>query len=719
MASMARIELAGMATLVNQMVSAAGELPFDQYGLRSALQPVDVDSSPADRLSRVIAWAQDAVPGLRRRLALAQAIEAQQPGRQFTVSIDETLISTEPPWQAHDDGVALAKRMLDGNGAVDPKLIAELQAHANDPYFAQGFASTLTPAQLADIVRRESGQHDAVALQYPNDPDRRDAWSHTYQGLLTALGDTIGTATRNTGDLALPSDYGTQWARAITEEPPSEGGHGYYGQASDLAMILRQGAYGTDFLDTVAGQVLDYERSANLSGMWHQRSWPTSDSFQGAYTPDGKQLSDPLVGIMSALSRNPVAAQRFFDGGGTQDITVNGTKVPVNSRMKYLIDDRTWADDLGSDNGDAVGAALQTATTYFRDMSAQGQLAAKIAGQTFALIGSNTGHGASDGGWFGIGSHQGWKMSDGMRAHVANMIASYSPDLVRIVGSDDPSATDWDGSWVVSDPANTLFPPNGPASAWMDPELMKKIIGTLGEDPKNLDIVNTGVAVAGRIMLDYALQRGLGDPHAPVDVIQGGTSVPGVDGATYALAHALNFVIDSGYHGDKNQQAFEAARAANIAKVLSLVSSVPGLELPEGHAIASWAIDQAKDAALDKIGEGPDQDAQSTYNDTSSDYQTKLQQLTLNALLSNGYLSDAHYRTANEGRPNQPFVSPYDPRYADQDPPAVSIGSDGTPHFNFDSRAYHDWLQTGSVGTVWVATRVTTPFRDNLPAYGG
>jgi len=49
----------------------------------------------------------------------------------------------------------------------------------------------------------------------------------------------------------------------------------------------------------------------------------------------------------------------------------------------------------------------------------------------------------------------------------------------------------------------------------------------------------------------------------------------------------------------------------------------------------------------------------------------------------------------------------------------VSRGADGKLHFNFDSQAYRDWVQSGSPATTWALTHVVDPFRANLPAYGG
>lgn len=725
MDKMASIDLGAMSSLIGAMSDAASNLPYDRYGLTSALGAVDVDASPSQKLSTVANWVDQQIPGLRRRLALAQAAEASKPSFQSVVQIHESDVSTTDPATAQNLGASDAKKLKDSNGAVDPALIAEIVNNQNDPYFAAGLAQNITPVELAQVVTDESRLvsliDDGSGVDYRAE---MDDWKKNYGDLLSAVGTTLAAATCNTGALALPSDYGKQWTDAITADVPSQGGDGAHGQGAALSLLLAHGSFSTAFLGTVSSGVYDYERkNAGDGPLWRPRSWEDTN-FAGVDSPDGAQISDPLAGIMTALSHNPDAAQNFFDVGNpnasTVTMQINGKDVPANARLKYLIEDRTWATgDTGSDNGSGLGGALQAASTFYRADDPQGQVSATIAAQTFALIGTYTGHGYN-GNWRVFGGHDGWKMWDGMRTNVANMIAGYSPDLIRVAGVNRPASTGWNGTWVVSDAGNSLFPPNGPASAWLDPKLMSNIIKTLGESPANMDVVNTGIAAAGRLVLAYAAQRGLQtDPNAAAHVIAGTGTVPALTGASGALAYALNFAISAGHQGDKDKEELEKERAEEVSKILGIVTSVPGLALPEGHEWSQFLIDQVKDQALDKIGEGPDQDAQGTYNDIASDYQSRLQQLTLNTLLDGGYLSAENYAKANPATAPNEFVSPLDPKYAGQHPPAVTADASGHLQFNFDSQAYHDWEQDGQALNSWVQTNVTGPFRDNLPAYGG
>lgn len=716
MGEIASIDLAAMSSLISAMNNAATNLPYDRYGFTSALGAVDVDASPSQKLVTVANWADQEIPGLRRRLALAQAIEASQPSFQTVVQIDESDISTTDPTTAQNLGASDAKRLKDTNGAIDAALLAEIAKNQNDPYFAAGLAQNITPTELAHAVTNESNQRSLVDDGAGTDyRARMDAWKKNYGDLLSAVGGTLATATRNTGDLALPTDYGKQWTDAITADVPSQGGDGAYGQGAALSLLLTHGSFSTAFLGTVSTGVYDYERGHEGDGpLWKPRSWAGS-TFQGVNTPDGSgQVSDPLAGIMTALSHNPDAAQNFFDVGNanasTATVQINGKDVPVNARLKYLIQDRTWASDIGSDNGSGLGAALQAASTFYRTNDSQGQISATIASQAFAAIGTKTGEGKHDSNWYALGLNgaDGWKMWAGMRGSVANMVASYSPDLMRVAGTDDAGSDSLGDPWTHG--SDNLFPPNGPLGAKLNRDLMAKILGTLGEDPKNIDIVTAGVAAAGQLRMSYALQQALqGDPAAAVHMIEGSQYVDLVNGASNELAGTMAFVINKAYKGDASNQEFQKKQAEALSKAMGIALGMPFLAVPEGRPWTGFIIDQAKDIALDKIGEGPDQDAKGTYNDTATSTQQNLQHAMLNDLLANGYLDKEHYDQAGPA-----FVPP----------PAAAMAHDDKgnlvdpPQFDFSSPAYLNWERQGHNLQPWINTNVIDPFRDKFPALG-
>lgn len=136
-----------------------------------------------------------------------------------------------------------------------------------------------------------------------------------------------------------------------------------------------------------------------------------------------------------------------------------GQKVQVGERLRYLLQERTWAERDHSGEGDGLGKALRAATIAFRNRDASGMTSASIASQTIALVGSKTNEG-SDGGWFGIGKDDSWKMYTGMRDEIADIVADYAPDLFREY-SDAQGAEDTLGPpWSLRD--NPADLPGGP-----------------------------------------------------------------------------------------------------------------------------------------------------------------------------------------------------------------------------------------------------------------
>jgi hypothetical protein len=738
---MASIDMAAMTNLVTAVNTAITSLPSDRYGLTSALNPVDVDSSPANKLSGVAAWAESELPGLQRRLALAKSIDSQKPSLQGTVQLDESSISTLTPDQAIAQGKKDAQALAKSRSMPSAALLAEIAANSTDPYFSSGFAKNTTPAELAATVKGASRAGEQLLQNGGPNSAAYTAWQRQYSDLLAGCGTNIATATNNyTGTLALSDGYSKQWLDTITGTTMPDGSPEQPGTGAAAALLLRYGSFDPKFLDTVSSGVYDYERATNQDGMWSNRANNSGDgSYAGPLTPDGKGAFDPMASIMTALGHTPVAAQRFFDvdnpGATTVTMTFDGKTMQVDARLKYLIQDRTWANDDGA----GIGLALQAATTYWRDstgvgQSAQqrwasdlssvngdGQTSAVIASQALALIGDKTGDGQSDGSIFGIGSHDGWKMWGGMRTNVANIVASYSPDLIRMTQGGNPLARAVTGDWVVPfDAGDDLFPPDGPPSAWMDPDLMNRLLSTLGQDPANIDRVNAGIAASGSLMLSYGAQKGKADPKYGTNIITGGQIDPSIASATSAMAYAMNFVITAGYKGDSLNQKQQQAAAAHASQLLGLALSVPTLAVPEGHAWTGWAIDALKDQMLDKVGEGPDADAQGAYNEEATKAQSGLEQLTMSTLLSNGYFGADQYAAAQPpGDPNK-FVSPFDVKYSsspgNSSLPAVTVVN-GKPHFNFSSPAYQDWLAQSGMST-WLGTYVDSPFKKDFPAFG-
>lgn len=702
MSQFASIDIVAMTKLVSAISGASTPLLFGPASYQQVMDPVAVDASPASKLSSVAFWISDVEPDLRRRLALAQRNEAQGKSFQGVVKIDENQLSKVDPTIAQSNGAAAAKQLVDANGKVDPKLVAEIKANQDDPYFAAGLAQNLTPAQLASIAQGASNNY-----RYSEAGPKSTEFTN-YHDLMSALGTTVATATRNTGSLALPPGTAKQWSDLITAEPSGDDNY-KPNQAAALSTLLRYGDYDTKFLNTVSSNVYNYERSKGGKPVWRPRSGGEDDILDPDKGID--TTTDALANVLQALGHNPDAAQAFFDVGNpnasTTTVKINGHDIAFNSRLEYLTTERTWSVNDMSDGGTGLGNAIDAATTFYRNNGATGQISATLASQTMALVGNKVGSDRSSGlPLIHLGADDGWKVPNGMRTSLADMVSSYAPDLLR-VGPNAATSDDLTKGWT--QPSGQFFPPNGPTGASMDKGLLTKLLGNLGEDPKNIDIITTGVGVAGSLRMQYAMQTELGkDKNAPVEMLQGQT-LPDLVGASNEIAGTMGYVINSAYKGDASNQDFQKKQAEALSKAMGIVLAAPTFAVPEGAAWTGYLLDQVKDAALDKIGEGPNQNAQGTYNDQASTSSANLQRVTLNNLLAGGYLDKKYFDQAG-------------PKFTPPPQAALMVGADGMPvkppQFNFASQAYQDWRRGGQNMQTYLDSNVLVPFHDEFPALG-
>ena len=707
MGDIAAIGLSAMASLISAMENAETTLRSSAGSMKSSSENVWGTAEGSKKVTTTADWARDQLPGLKRRLAMAQAIEAQTPGLQVTVEIKESDLSKLSPSEAIAAGKAAAKKLKDaeGKGVLDPALIAELNKYKNDPYYAAGLAQSLTPEELGDIVMKASNLRESISAgTSPNRATELTEWEKQYGALLEGLGTTIGTATRNTGGLALPADYGKKFAEAITNDPTTDG---RWGGGAAVSMLLRYGTYSTPFLTTVANDVYDYERKEGEHGpVWYPRSASSSGNYDGPVLPDGTQQPDPLANIMMGLGHNADAAQQFFDvnnpGAKTEKIKINGQEVVVNDRLKYLIQDRTWK----YDKGDGLGNALQAATTYYRNNEGTGRTSATIASQTFALIGTQTGTGG------GFLSPNTWKMWDNMRDNVAHIVADYMPDIYRTQGVDPPGSDTLDGkSWVYSG-QYPGFPNGMPAGAMIDPKLMAKIVGTLGEDQSNILIVTAGAAATQQIRMSHALDKSMKDnPNTPVMIIRG-ESVPYVSNAAIQGSNVLGWLVNNAYVGDKADEDVQKKRAELISKTLSIATALPVIPKMPGDW-SQFVYDQIKGTAISEIGKGPKGDSSGTYKQMDQTSKSALQQTTLNQLLQAGYLKPEHFDAANKDAKGNTYEAP----------PVEALKGhrengkfvpDEPLQFNPDSDAYKAWAPTYA-DNAWLNANVYVPYNNQFP----
>jgi hypothetical protein len=695
--AVAQITISEMQGLVAGLERGIEWLRDAKGDLAGWLSEYELDSAPASGIQPAIDWAEQELPGVRRRLALAINLENTNPDwPQGTAQFDDvTDISQLDPDAAKLAGADAARALLASAGDVSPELAAEIAANMNDPYFAAGFASAAGPAQLGVAV--VEANYWASGLS--EEPAAR--FRETYNQLVIAVGTTIGTASQSGGGLALPDGYAQQWVDAMTAPPWMEGGEATPSQAQALALLLEQGVYSIPFLDHVGSGLYDYEIANGPDPVWS----PKQNHMTPMRDTNGDLVIDVMPSLMLAFSHNPLAAQHFFQGGGSEEITIGDDKYQVNSRLQYFVQERTWSEYTDVSNGADFAAALEAATTHFRNRGETGRHSAQIASQTFALLGAQTGQGASDG-FLGLGANDGWQMWDGMRPGVANIIAEYMPDLFRVANEDRGDSLG--GAWHTT--AAPGFPAGMPYGAVMDEELMSKIVGTLGTNQEHVDVLLAGAFVTQQLSLTHRLQDTLAENPQAAALFVTGQSPDFLDNAGIFGAKGMSWIIHEAYKGDRADEELAKKRAEAFARVLSIASVAPFVPKIEDEWL-KWGVDQLKGQALDAIKKAPNMDAAQVYGELDESSQAALIDGTLNQLLQAGYLEPAVYAAAQD-MTGGPYVSPYDPRFAgaiDPGPP---------PEFNFDSPAYQAWKIEYAPNS-WLQNEIVDPYNDVWPNVGG
>jgi hypothetical protein len=695
--AVAQITISEMAGLVAGLERGIEWLREAEADLSGWLSEYELDSGAASGIEPAINWAEQELPGVRRRLALAINLENSSPDwPRGTARFDDVSdISQLDPQAARLAGAEAARALLAATGDISPELAAEITANMNDPYFAAGFASAAGPDQLAAAVIETNNWAGSLSLE------DAQSFREVYNQLVIGVGTTMGTASHGTGDLALPDGYAQQWVEAMTASSWMEGGDAPTNQAQALALLLQQGVYSTSFLDHVGTGLYDYEVANGPDPVWS----PKHNHLNPLRDTDGDLVIDVMPSLMLALSHNPLAAQHFFQAGGSEEITIGDDKYQVNARLQYFIQERTWAETSDPSNGADFAAALEAATTRFRNRGETGRISAQIASQTFALIGAQTGEGAS-GGFLGLGANDGWQMWDGMRPGVANIIAEYMPDLFRIANED--RGDNLGGDWYTT--AAPGFPDGMPYGAVMDEELMAKIVGTLGTNQDHVDILLAGAFVTQQLSLTHRLQDTLAENPQAAALFITGQSPDFLDNAGIFGAKGMSWIIHEAYQGDRADEELAKKRAEAFARVLSIASVAPFVPKIEDEWL-KWGIDQLKGQALDAIKKAPNMDAAEVYGELDESSHAALLDGTLNQFLQAGYLEPEVYAAAQD-MTGGPYVSPYDPRFAgaiDPGPP---------PEFDFDSPAYQAWKIEYAPNS-WLQNHIVDPYNDVWPNVGG
>ncbi|QSB15675.1 hypothetical protein JQS43_04835 [Natronosporangium hydrolyticum] len=298
-----------------------------------------------------------------------------------------------PQW--HDQAMAdlagevgdLIDRINDPNYVPTTEELAQLEAilaeHADDDAFAYHLMMAIGPDGLLKLT----GNVAFVQPAYEADPDLAQLVGSIQNSLAIAL--ATATTKRGTepphpgaryqpGEHELPSEWMvellTLGRQKIDVGYPSHPNYGglhdqiYGHQLLGVLMQSPDAHFDSSFLTLIGGDMLDFERN----GGWSVQGdgipiWMDTGTVVGLgpvqlnWIPGGvgNDGYDPVVGLMSALERNPDAARDFFTGQTLFDGTPGG-RLP---RVDYLLTDRFWFPDYANNpdldgRGTTPGQAL-------------------------------------------------------------------------------------------------------------------------------------------------------------------------------------------------------------------------------------------------------------------------------------------------------------------------------------------------------------------------
>nr|MCW2727838.1 hypothetical protein [Aeromicrobium sp.] len=444
--------------------------------------------------------------------------------------------------------------------------------------FAHGLYSQVSTEELAQAIK--SVNDDAFPggqVVNLNDPDKVEF----YKDFLSAAGATFATYTKGTGDYAPPSDLTDRWFDAITTDDKGEG--------AALTMLIRAGgqssSFEPDFLSDLTGRVYDWERDQD-GAVWGPRNNNDvvnpflTDLGDGTY--DGKYVygGDGLANLLGAMEHTPEAAHDFFDAGYP-----DGDTSEENSRLKYLLEDRTFSDERGSDNGNGLGAALESASVGSREDDPE--WSARFTSEMFNTIAEKSGSG--DGTFIGMDyPDDAWHIWPGMADNLGNIGASYSSDIYDIVA----------GS-----------PAPGDTHLQIDSGDLDKVFGEIGRGNKDgIETLSAGIMLEGNERLQDAIDEWKAEhPGEAIDLesVTEGSLGEALRGRGGTNGEILGHIINTAITVDEHDQTLAETRAAYVSKALDITGGfIPGAGtvLGEGaNELLKSGYDVAKSEGLDAL----------------------------------------------------------------------------------------------------------------------
>ncbi|HEX4814636.1 MAG TPA: hypothetical protein VFV66_17995 [Nonomuraea sp.] len=564
--------------------------------IRQALSRLHLDTSALTALRELGNWIGAKRPELRRRNETIQSLTATWGAdASGMVPFDEALYnraSSDPDVYAAADRLAETAK----TGELDAKALAELEKRINDPAFATMLTHALGATGFRQVMAKTvHGDNALLRLQI-------------------ALSKALGTASPRLDAV---------WRKEFTSDLKPH-------DHQALAKAIRHGSFDSAFLLEVA-KVIDA----------HDRKTPAQG---GTVLRDYHE--DPIVDMMTALGRNPAAAQDFF----AEDPT---------ALKRFLIERRTI-------NGkDALGAALAAATTVFRDRDgtaqnpSRGFISARLASEFVHL--------------------QRERINKGGEPAVpasttALILAAYIPDVAHAaVGSGLSGArvrTTNPAHWSPDEPWGAQFVTN---------ELREVMKEAFAEDPKTVSTLVAAQTVWSRRILDHSAASGNSE---------------NLVAAAKEAGAGFGLITDAtGLARIAEGQKLDEAQEQKMKAVMAVVNT--GLAIPQ---TAGWPITAGVVGAWTGLMEDS---AKTEVNKNQGIYEANMAkarseflatQLMAQAMFDHGLFGQDNRRSLSFLKPGGTLMT------LEEMTPENAVQH---PHYD----AYETWAKDDQKGTIWKETK--------------
>ena len=515
---------------------------------------------------------------------------------------------------------------------IDLETTTLLAGFARSADFSTSLYSDVTPAQMSDAIEHlNHATYSPTEPPYsgpPGDSIDTDALE-IYQQFINSAGTSFATYTQGVSD---PESLAGEWFDAITDDDDP-------GQASALTLLIRKGgehaAFDPDFLFTLTDDIYEWERDQD-GAVWRPRDEGVPLLDPDIADPDvvgfdpyefrfDASRKDGLANLLGSMEYTPEAAQKFFAEGYE-----NGDPGGDNSRIEYLMMDRTFAQVRGSDDGYGLGVALEAAATgnmtseYIPGIGASDEWSAGFATDLFEFVAHHEDAKTGDSGWqpnvLGDDRYHGYP---GTSVALGNIAAGYSDDVYELLR--DTGEQYGDGKTLAIDRAQLL-----------------QVLGQVGyhDDMSGLETVSAAMMTEGNERF-----RSLLDDRPPPHTLE---SLQGFDvtGVLDANGEVMGNLLDAGLADKYEGEELAKQRAALAAKAFDIATNfVPGAgDIAAGLKDTLWetAIDTGKDEGLDAlkglVANSPDYTADQYAGREDNQFQPLVRYNTYDQLLASGYL---------------------------------------------------------------------------------